>query len=182
MAGEALGHQRQEVGELGAVGELVVAGLEEQLDGLGGEGVVELIVQGGGGKSDRVPLVDGEAVEVRHGGSSQLAHVMGSASTATFVGIQVADEDERDGGADELHGDEHRRRRRRDAGKGVRKGAGDGDGGVGEAGRGGEEVGAADPHADGEGDDVGSAAADAAVDDEQQTGCGHHLGQPQRAG
>ena len=50
LAGEAFGHQRQEVGELGAVGELVVAGLEEQLDGLGGEEVVELVVQGGGGE------------------------------------------------------------------------------------------------------------------------------------
>ena len=52
---------------VGAVGELVVAGLEEQLDRLGGEEVVELVVQGGGGEPDGVPLVDGEGVEVRHG-------------------------------------------------------------------------------------------------------------------
>jgi hypothetical protein len=51
LAGEAFGHQRQEVGELGPVGELVVARLQVQLDRLGGKELAELGVQGGGGQA-----------------------------------------------------------------------------------------------------------------------------------
>ena len=64
MAGEALGHQRQEVGDRGAVGELVVAGREEQLDRLGAEDAVELVVQVRGRAAQGELLVDGQAVEV----------------------------------------------------------------------------------------------------------------------
>jgi hypothetical protein len=70
LAGEALGHQRQEADELGPVGELVVAGFQEQLDRLGGEEITELLVQRGGGELEGVALIDGQAVEVRHDGRS----------------------------------------------------------------------------------------------------------------
>src|SRR3954454_4678706 len=49
--------------------------------------------------------------------------------------VEEADQHQRDGGADQLHDDEHGGRRRLDAGEAVRQGAGDGDGRVGEAGR-----------------------------------------------
>ena len=102
MAGEAFGHQGKEVGELGAVGELVVAGLEVQLDGLGGEEVGELVVQGGGGQLEGVLLVDGEGVEVGHRGGSQLARW--SVRVGGVAGrVEVADQGVGDGGADELH-------------------------------------------------------------------------------
>jgi hypothetical protein len=39
-------------------GELVVAGFEEQFDGLGGEEVGELLVEGAGGRLEGVLLVD----------------------------------------------------------------------------------------------------------------------------
>ena len=50
-----------------SVGELVVAGLQEPFDGLGGEHAVELAAQPGGGGAQGVLLVEGEAVEVGHG-------------------------------------------------------------------------------------------------------------------
>ena len=46
----------------------------------------------------------------------------------------------------------------------------------------GEPVGAADPHADGDGDHVAATGADAAVDDQQQADRGDDLGEPQGAG
>src|SRR5689334_13276816 len=88
-------------------------------------------------------------------------------------GVEVADQHDGDGGANELHHDEHRRGRRLDAGEGVGQGAADGHRRVGEAGRRREEVGAADPGADGERHGRGAAGADAAVDDEQKTDSGH---------
>src|SRR2546430_7119252 len=51
------------------------------------------------------------------------------------IWIEQPDQPVGDGGADELHQDEHRRRRRLDAGKRVGQGAGDRDGGGGGAGR-----------------------------------------------
>jgi hypothetical protein len=42
LAGEALGEEGEEGGDGGFAGELVEAGLEEQLDGLGAEPAVEL--------------------------------------------------------------------------------------------------------------------------------------------
>ena len=63
MAGEALGHERQEGDDAGAGGELVVAGGEELLDGLGAEDAVELAVQVGGGGAQGVLLLDGEVFD-----------------------------------------------------------------------------------------------------------------------
>src|SRR3954452_15612579 len=64
---------------------------------------------------------------------------------ADLTGVEKADQHDGDGGADQLHHDEHGRRGRLDAGEGVRQRAGDRDGGIGEAGGGGEPGGAADP-------------------------------------
>ena len=58
LAGEPFGHEREEVVELGSVGELVVAGGQEQLDRLGTEDAVELPRQVPGGGAQGQPLVD----------------------------------------------------------------------------------------------------------------------------
>jgi hypothetical protein len=60
LAGEAFGQQRQEVGDGGAAGGLVVGGVQEPFDGLYPEGAVELVLQPGGGGSQGQLLVDGE--------------------------------------------------------------------------------------------------------------------------
>ena len=49
LAGEPFGQQRQEVGDGGAAGELVVGGVQEPFDGLGAEDAVELVAQPGRG-------------------------------------------------------------------------------------------------------------------------------------
>ncbi|GLW10704.1 hypothetical protein Misp01_58320 [Microtetraspora sp. NBRC 13810] len=73
LAGEALGEQRQVVGDLPVQGELVVAGVQEPLDGLGAERASELLGQAAGGGEQGVLLIDGQvqaAVRLRHGYSS----------------------------------------------------------------------------------------------------------------
>ena len=95
--------------------------------------------------------------------------------------MQECDETKADRSADDLHQDEGRRRGRRDAGERVGEGAGQGDRGVGEAGGAGEPVRRGDVAADGVGDGLESAGADAAEDDDDQPRGGDDLGQ-QRAG
>ena len=83
-------------------------------------------------------------------------------------------------GADELGSDEARHRAGRDPGEGVGEHAGDGDRGVGEAGRRGEPVRGSDVAADGEGDRVGRVrrAALPKIDQQQAEG-GHDLAEPE---
>ena len=133
--------------------ELVEAVGDEPLDGLGAEDAGELVARRrrGGRWRMRCLLVEGA-------GSCDGRWWLLHGRIVRAGGVEEADEPEGEPGADELHDDEHRRRRRFDAGEAVRQRAGDGDGRVGEAGRRGEEVGAADPHADGDGHDVGAAA------------------------
>src|SRR6266480_2044518 len=95
------------------------------------------------------------------------------------IWIEQPDQPVGDGGADELHQDEHRRRRGLDAGERVGQGAGDRDGGIGEARRRREPVGAADPDPHRERDDIGATGTHAAVNDEQQSDGGDDLGQPE---
>src|SRR5437763_5927223 len=106
--------------------------------------------------------------------------VISSLGEDAICWIEQPDQPVGDGGSDELHQDEHRRRRRLDAGERVGQGAGDRDGGVGKARRRREPVGAADPDPDRERDDTGATAAHTAVNDEQQSDGGDDLGQPER--
>ena len=60
LTGEAFGQQRQEVGDGGAAGELVVGGVQEPFDGFDPEGAAELDSQPGRGGAQGELLVDGE--------------------------------------------------------------------------------------------------------------------------
>jgi hypothetical protein len=68
LAGEALGHEGQEMGDLGPVGELVVAGREEQLDRLHRERARERLAQIRGCRLEGQALIGAERFEVGHGG------------------------------------------------------------------------------------------------------------------
>src|SRR5215207_11215087 len=93
-------------------------------------------------------------------------------------GVEVSDDREAHGAADELGDQEGWDRTGGNTGEAVGKHPGNGHSRVGEAGRAGEPVGGRDVGADGVGDAVGSAAAGGAEDDEHQPGGGDYFGQP----
>jgi hypothetical protein len=67
LAGEPLRDERKEVGEPRPVGELVVARLEEQLDGLGRERAGELGLENLGRRPQSKTLIGAQRIEVGHG-------------------------------------------------------------------------------------------------------------------
>ena len=70
LAGEAFGEQRQEVGDGGPAGELVVGGVQEPFDRLGAEGADEVSAQPGGGGLEGDLLVEGDVRRAGRSGSS----------------------------------------------------------------------------------------------------------------
>ena len=71
LAGETLGEQHEIRRNARLVGELVVAGHEEQLDRFRAEYTVELTAQIAGSAAQRELLVEREAVEIGHRGILQ---------------------------------------------------------------------------------------------------------------
>src|SRR5215469_15787491 len=96
------------------------------------------------------------------------------------TGVEALDDGDGQAAADELGGEEGRRGCRRDAGEGVGEDPADGDGRVGEAGRGGEEVGRADVGADRGWGGAAAAGSRQREDDQQQAEGGDDLGQEMR--
>ena len=76
LAGPAFGQQRQEVGNGGPAGELVVGGVQEPFDGLDAEVLAELVVQSRRCGAQRELLVDGQiGVVVGGQGDGTVGHV-----------------------------------------------------------------------------------------------------------
>jgi len=67
LPGEPFGHQRQELPDSRAVGELIERGVQEPLDGLGAVDAVELLGQPGGGVPQQQRLIHGQRVPRRCG-------------------------------------------------------------------------------------------------------------------
>ena len=91
LPGEAFGEQRQEVGDGGPAGELVVGGVQEPLDGLGVERAVEVAAEAGGGGLERDLLVEGDVAAVVGLASSSAFSVSGCVRTRVEAGSEIAD-------------------------------------------------------------------------------------------